>query len=98
LGHHRLKTDQIRSELDVLPVIMRTIRGEMRSRRNPELSVDQFRVLMILDYNPDASLSTMAGHPGLTSPIESKMINVLVANHLVTRWDISMDHRRGLYP
>jgi len=31
-----------REVLDVAPVIMRTIRAEMRSRRTPELSVVQF--------------------------------------------------------
>jgi hypothetical protein len=30
--------------LDIAPVIMRTIRAEMRSRRTPELSVVQFEV------------------------------------------------------
>ncbi len=82
----------------MLPVIMRTIWAEMRSRRNPEKIVAQFRALMFLNRNPGASLSTMAGHLGLTSHLASKIISTMVANHLVKRWDTSMDHRRGLYP
>ena len=32
-----------REVLDVVPVIMRTIRAEMRSRRSSDMSVGQFR-------------------------------------------------------
>jgi DNA-binding MarR family transcriptional regulator len=83
-----------REVLDVVPVIMRTIRTEMRSRRSSELSVVQFRTLTFLNRNPGASLATVAGHLGLTSPTVSKMISAMVANHLVTRWDSSTDRRR----
>jgi DNA-binding MarR family transcriptional regulator len=83
-----------REVLDVVPVIMRTIRVEMRSRRSPELSVVQFRTLTFLNRNPGASLATVAGHLGLTPPTVSKMISAMVANHLVTRWDSSSDRRR----
>ncbi|MGB8212476.1 MAG: MarR family winged helix-turn-helix transcriptional regulator [Anaerolineales bacterium] len=83
-----------REILDVVPVIMRTIRAEMHSRRGPELSVVQFRALSFLNRNPGASLTVLAGHLGLTAPTVSKMISAMVANSLVTRWDSSKDRRQ----
>jgi len=83
-----------REVLEVVPLIMRTIRKEMRSRRSPDLSVVQFRTLLFLNRNPGASLSTVAEHLGLTLPTVSKMVDRMVANNLVTREDSSADRRR----
>ncbi len=83
-----------RDVLDVVPVIMRTIRAEMRRRRSSEVSVVQFRTLLFLNRNPGVSLSEVAGHLGLTAPTVSKMISGMVANRLITRWDSSSDRRR----
>lgn len=88
-------SDSIAREiLEVVPLIMRTIRMEMRSRRSADLSVVQFRALLFLDRNPGASLSTVAGHLGLTLPTVSKMIDRMVADQVVTRGDSTDDRRR----
>jgi DNA-binding MarR family transcriptional regulator len=80
--------------LEVVPSIMRAIRAEMRSRRTPDLSVPQFRVLTFLNRHPGSSLSVVAEHIGLTPPSMSKIIDGLVARHLITRQDAADDRRR----
>src|SRR5262245_51845209 len=79
---------------DVVPLVMRTIRAEMRSYRTPDLSVPQFRALAYLGRHPGASLSDVAEHIGLTLPSISKMIDRLVARELVARSNASQDRRR----
>ncbi len=80
--------------LEVVPSIMRAIRSEMRNRRTPDLSVPQFRVLTFLNRHPGASLSEVAEHIGLTAPSMSKIIDGLVARHLITRQEAEQDRRR----
>ena len=80
--------------LEVVPSIMRAIRAEMRSRHTPDLSVPQFRVLTFLNRHPGSSLSEVADHIGLTPPSMSKIIDGLVARHLITRQDALDDRRR----
>jgi DNA-binding MarR family transcriptional regulator len=82
-----------REVLEVVPLIMRTIRSEMRSHRGTDLSVVQFRALLFLNRNPGATLSAVAVHLGLTLPTVSKMIDRMVANRLVARGDSSADRR-----
>lgn len=83
-----MSADTIARELlEVVPVIMRTIRAEMRSHRGADMSVVQFRALLFLNRNPGTSLSAVAEHLDLTLPTVSKMIDGMVANHLVTRED-----------
>ncbi len=79
---------------DVVPLVMRTIRAEMRSHRSPDLSVPQFRALGFLWRHPGASLSAVADHIGLTLPSVSKMIDRLVAHDLVVRKTAPGDRRR----
>ena len=83
-----------REILDVVPVIMRTIRVEMRNRRGADLSVVQFRALLFINRHPGASLSILAGHLGLTLPTVSKMVDKMVADRWVTRGDSTTDRRR----
>jgi DNA-binding MarR family transcriptional regulator len=73
---------------------MRSIRAEMRSRRTPDLSVPQFRVLTFLNRHPGSSLSEVADHIGLTPPSMSKIIDGLVSRALITRQDAPHDRRR----
>jgi DNA-binding MarR family transcriptional regulator len=80
--------------LDVVPLIMRAIRTEMRSRRSPDLTVPQFRTLVFLNNNPGASLSCVADYLGLTPPSTSKMMDGLVQRNLVIRQASSTDRRR----
>jgi DNA-binding MarR family transcriptional regulator len=80
--------------LEVVPAIMRVIRGQMRSHRTPDLSVPQFRTLAFLGRHQGASLSDVAEHIGLTRPSASKLIDGLVVRSLVSRKGSSVDRRR----
>ncbi|MCX6375313.1 MAG: MarR family transcriptional regulator [Armatimonadetes bacterium] len=79
--------------LTTVPVIMRAIRAEMRSRRPAGLSVPQFRALAFLYRREGVSLSQVAERMGLTLPTVSKMIDTLVKRGFVVR-DISATDRR----
>src|SRR5512136_939151 len=80
--------------LEVVPLVMRTIRAEMRRHRTADLSVPQFRTLAFIDRNVDASLSDVAEHIGLTLPSMSKIVDGLVTRKLVTRQTAAEDRRR----
>jgi DNA-binding MarR family transcriptional regulator len=80
--------------LETVPLVMRTIRSEMRTHRAPDLSVPQFRALGYIDRNPGASLSGVAEHMGLTLPSVSKLVDGLVARALATRQEDRADRRR----
>ena len=79
--------------LDVIPLVMRYIRMEMRSRRMRGLSIPQFRTLVFLYRNEGASLSEVANNVGLTLPSASKTIDALVTRKLVTRTALPDDRR-----
>jgi DNA-binding MarR family transcriptional regulator len=79
--------------LEVVPLVMRAIRSEMRDHRAPDLSVPQFRTLSFLNRHEGASLSDVAEHIGLRLPSMSKLIDGLVARNLVKR-DTHPDDRR----
>ena len=86
--------DCAREVLDVVPLIMRTMRVEIRRNRRNDLSVPQFRTLIFLNRNPGAQLSNLADHLGLTPPSASKLIDGLVAKKLVERQLSHVDRRR----
>ncbi len=79
---------------EVVPLVMRTIRAEMRGHRSPDLSVPQFRTLLFLRRQPGVSVSEVAEHIGLTLPTVSKMIDRLVVRDLVARHSAPEDRRR----
>ncbi len=83
-----------REVLEVVPLIMRAIRMEMRGHRTPDLSVPQFRTLAFVGRHPGTALGDVAGHVGLTPPSMSAMIDGLVARGLVIREISSADRRR----
>lgn len=83
-----------RAVLDVAPLIMRTLVGEIRRRRDMELSVPQLRSLAFLRDHEGACLSDVAEHLGLTLPSMSKMIDGLVARAFVLRHTHPTDRRR----
>ncbi len=83
-----------REMLKVIPLVMGTIRTEMRSRRGANLSVVQFRALVYVDRNPGTSLSAVAEHLGLTLPTVSAMIDGMVGDGLVRRVECADDRRR----
>jgi DNA-binding MarR family transcriptional regulator len=80
--------------LEAVPVVMRTIRAQLRTHRRADISVPQFRAMGYIDQNDGASLSDLANHIGLTMPSMSKLIDGLVSRKLVTRTAHSLDRRR----
>jgi DNA-binding MarR family transcriptional regulator len=89
-----VSSDQVAFEvLEVIPLIMRVIRSEMREHRGADLSVPQFRTLAYLNRNAGASLSELAEHIGLTLPSMSKLVDGLVGRKLLTR-EIPVGDRR----
>jgi DNA-binding MarR family transcriptional regulator len=82
------------SVLEVIPLVMRVIRKEFRSRRGPGYSVPEFRSLAFINRSPGASLSEVADHIGLEAPTASKLVEELVQRGLVRREDDPEDRRR----
>jgi DNA-binding MarR family transcriptional regulator len=80
--------------LEVVPLIMRVIRSEMREHRSADLSVPQFRALAYLKRNAGASLSELALYIGLTLPSMSKLVDGLLGRRLLTREIPAGDRRR----
>lgn len=80
--------------LDVVPLVMRTIRAKFREQRAADLSIAQFRTLAYIDLRDGVSLSEVAGHIGLTLPSMSKMVDGLVSRKLVSREAHDDDRRR----
>lgn len=80
--------------LEVVPLVMRFIRAQMRGNRQAGLSVPQFRTLAFISRHVGASLSAIADHLGLTLPSASKLVDGLVAQDLVVRCDSMQDRRR----
>jgi len=83
-----------RQVLEVVPLVMRAIRAEMRSHRAASISIPQFRALAFLSRSGGASLSEVAEHIGLTLPSMSHAVDRLVARRLVTRRTDTEDRRR----
>ena len=86
--------DCAREVLDVVPLVMRVLRAEMRSQRGPELSVPHFRVLAFLGNNEGASLSEVADFVGLRLPSTSTLVDGLVTRGLISRVPAATDRRR----
>jgi MarR family transcriptional regulator for hemolysin len=82
-----------RDVLEVVPLIMRAIRREMRSHRT-DLSVPQFRTLAFIRNHEGTSLSAVAENIGLTLPSMSKLVDGLVQRQLVIRQTAVHDRRR----
>jgi len=74
-----------REVMETIPLVMRFIRMEMRSRRAPSLSVPQFRVLTFLSRKPGAPLSGVAEHLGVARSTASAIVDRLVRRKLVSR-------------
>lgn len=74
-----------RAVMETVPLVMRFIRTEMRSQRVPSLSVPQFRVLTFLNREPEAPLSRVAEHLGVTRSTASAIVDRLVRRKLVSR-------------
>jgi DNA-binding MarR family transcriptional regulator len=84
----------VREMLDVIPMVMRSLRAEFRSHRAHDLNIPQFRTLMYLRRSPGAALNDVAEHLGITPPSTSKLIDGLVARGLIDRRESAVDRRR----
>jgi DNA-binding MarR family transcriptional regulator len=80
--------------LEIIPVIMGSLRCQMRRDPANALTIVQFRVLAFLDRHKTASLSQIADHLGLGLPTTSKIVDGLVNTHLVERNGDPSDRRR----
>ncbi|MHB1415093.1 MAG: MarR family winged helix-turn-helix transcriptional regulator [Chloroflexota bacterium] len=80
--------------MEVVPLVMRTIRTEMRKGRGPRTTVPQFRALAFIGRHPEAPLLRVAEHLGLTPASTSRIVEGLVADGLVERKDSPEDRRR----
>jgi DNA-binding MarR family transcriptional regulator len=86
--------DLAREIIDVVPLVMRELRSEMRSNRGPGLSVPHFRALGYLNGHEGASLSELAEYVGLRLPSMSTLVDGMVERGLVTRSASEQDRRR----
>jgi DNA-binding MarR family transcriptional regulator len=84
----------VQEVLDVVPLVMRSLRAEVRSHRGKELNIPQYRTLMYLRRRPGASLSEVAEHLGVTPPSTSKLVNDLVERDLIDRRASPADRRK----
>ena len=87
-------TECAREVLDTVPIVMRTIRGELRKYGAREMSVPQYRTLGFVYRNEGTSLSELADHYGLTLSTMSTLVDGLAAQGLVNRREDSEDRRR----
>ena len=80
--------------LEVIPLLMRIIRAQVRNHSSPELSIPQFRALAFLGRNHRATLSDVSGFLGLTLPSASKLIDGVVCAGFANREIDAADRRR----
>jgi MarR family transcriptional regulator for hemolysin len=80
--------------LEVIPMVMKEIRSQMRSQASSELTVPQFRTLAFVNRNEGSPLCKVADHMGLTSPSASKLVDGLIKRGMMTREDQPDDRRR----
>jgi DNA-binding MarR family transcriptional regulator len=83
-----------REVLDVVPLVMRGIRKQLRKHSARVLSIPQFRTLLFISRHKGASLSDVAEHIGLTLPSMSTLIDGLVTRDFVVRRTHHDDRRR----
>jgi len=81
--------------LETVPPAMRAIREQMRSARDANLSVSQFRLLLFVRRHPGTDLSAVADHMGTTLPSASQLMSRLVAAGFLAR-NVHPTERRHL--
>jgi DNA-binding MarR family transcriptional regulator len=85
-----------RDLLMTVPAVMKFVRSHMGGSSKGEVSVPQFRTLIFLTKNKDASLSMLAEHLALSVSATSRLIDGLVRRGIVHR-EISMKDRRQVH-
>jgi DNA-binding MarR family transcriptional regulator len=86
--------ESARELLEVVPIVMREIRSQMRSRGSLDLTVPQFRTLAFVNRNKGSSLCEVADHMGLTPPSASTLVDGLIERSMMTREEHPDDRRR----
>ena len=84
----------VQNVIEVVPLVMRTIRVKFRERRAANVNVPQFRVMAYLEINQGATLSELAYSVGLTLPAMSSLVDHLVSRKLITREKSAVDRRK----
>lgn len=89
------KTDLELSKLllDVIPQIMRTIRGAMRDFKESDVTVPQFRALGFVSLQ-SCTNKQLAEWQGVSLPAMSRMVDYLVKRRLLVRTADKSDRRR----
>jgi DNA-binding MarR family transcriptional regulator len=83
-----------RQLLEVVPLLMREIRSEMRRSAPAALSVPSFRALIFAHNHPGGSLTDLAQHLGVTLPTASVAVDKLAARGLLLTSRASAGQRR----
>ena len=83
-----------RDVMEVVPVVMRVIRAEMRLRGGRFASVPQLRALGLAHRRPGASLTDVAVHLGVTPATASVLVDRLVRRGLLHRDSHPHERRR----
>ena len=81
--------------IDVVPLLMATVRAESRQFRPSDLSIAQFRALAFIDRHEGTSLSLVAEAIGLTLSSVSKLMEGLVETAYVRQEVCPEDRRRA---
>ena len=89
-----MRAECAREVLDVVPMVMRGIRKQLRKHSAQVLSVPQFRTLFFISRHKGASLSDVAEHIGLTMSSMSALVDGLVTRNFVVRRTHQDDRRR----
>ncbi len=80
--------------LEVVPLVMRCLRAEIRRQGQPLLSVPQLRTMIFLKNFPGSSLSGVAEHLGVTKATASTLVEKLVKRGLINRVEHPQERRR----
>ncbi|MEG4321914.1 MULTISPECIES: MarR family transcriptional regulator [unclassified Microcoleus] len=79
--------------VEIIPLIVGSIRSQMRNQGEPFLSISQFRSLMFLYRYPGSSLSKLADYLGVTRPTASAICERLVQENFVDRKEHPQERR-----
>ncbi|RBP43736.1 DNA-binding MarR family transcriptional regulator [Roseimicrobium gellanilyticum] len=93
-GNPAMPQDCAAELLEVVPMVMRAMRAEVRGHRAPELSMPQFRALAFIGRNEGAMLSDVANFLGQSLPAASKLVEGLVVAQFAIRRQDPTDRRK----
>ncbi|MEG3842537.1 MarR family transcriptional regulator [Microcoleus sp. herbarium14] len=79
--------------VEIIPLIVGSMRAKMRNQGEPFLSISQFRSLMFLYRYPGSSLSKLADYLGVTRPTASAICERLVQENFVDRKEHPQERR-----